>query len=81
MLYLTYLILGTLLTWLCVVRPVREGARMRQARTLRLDYQYLKLRSIRDYYPAVRDLSLREIEAQYNVDLSYQNIGLDLLER
>ena len=63
----------------CVFVPVLRHNSERRARRYVLDRRAYQIWAIKRYYPLVSDLSYEEINDQYDVTASYNNIGRSLL--
>lgn len=68
-------LLVTLLSLYYIVIPVMQYNRYVARREWEEELKYFKLRAVKRYYPALRDLSYSEIQETYNVDAAYDNIG------
>ncbi len=67
---------GIALTYFLVIYPCWCAQMDRTKREFDEVYHAFKLRMIRRCYPDIRHLSFAEIEEQYDVDGSFDNIGL-----
>ena len=72
-----FLIAALLVT--CVFAPVLKHNSMRRARRYVLDRRAYQIWAIKRYYPVVAELSYEEIDEQFDVTASYNNIGRSLL--
>lgn len=64
-----------------VARPVATYYHNQEREEYLRNLRYLKLKTVRRYYPALAGLSFDEIEEAYNVEDAWQRIGQDHIRR
>lgn len=68
-------ITGIVLTYTLVIAPYWKALQERAARDYEEVYHAFKLRMVRRHYPDQRHLSFAELEEEFDIEASFQNIG------
>lgn len=62
------------LFWYTIALPCSRSQKVKARREFEEHYRLVKLAAIREYYPELRDLSLREIALRYDYDEAFRRI-------
>lgn len=69
-------VIGVALTYFLVIAPCWQAQMERNRQEFEEVYHAFKLRMVRRCYPDIRHLSFAEIEETYDIDGSFDQIGL-----